>query len=233
MRKGILFLLLAIAGFAVTAHADELLVNGGFEDGLNGWTVTNQFLSLGSFVAASGPSALTPGPSQGNGYAVGVDAVYGTNALTQDFTVPLGADGVTLSFDLFVDIAGKVHRNGHGLNFNPLLGRNDFATVDLLADGANPLGGGKEVLANYYQGADTPFTSNGYTHYSFDISQHIQPGGTYELRFGQVENGELLYAGVDNVSITAVGATPEPASLLLTIPALAGGLFLRRRRVMQ
>jgi hypothetical protein len=56
----------------------------------------------------------------------------------------------------------------------------------------------------------------------------VTPGDTYQIRFGEADNQSVFSLGVDAVSVQDILA-PEPATLFLTFPALAG-LAARKRR---
>jgi hypothetical protein len=212
---------------AVTAKADtQLLTNGGFEAGggsLNGWTVTSSGGSLGTWLADSSPFTPltgnpTVGPAHGNSYAVTDQFGPGVNALSQAFTVPLGATHVLWSFNMFV--------NDWGVDFTP---GTQYVQALLLANGANPLTGvpilsqlpGPPVLV-------TAGVPNPYLAYNFDIIGLVTPGQTYQIDFLERDAAFPMNVGVDDVSIVA---TPEPASVALLLSVLAAvGVCGRRRR---
>lgn len=211
--------------------AQELIVNGGFEtNGLSGWTVTDEPGSMGSYYAASGTSLsgipyIVPnsaGPASGTGYALSVEGGPSASALTQTFTVPPGGGKVTLSYDLFVN---DYSSNGpvlgpQGLDFSFEKGPNQQARVDLLTATALPLSTAPaDVLRNFYDSVDSHALPNphGYTHYTFDITDLTGKGGTYTLRFAQVENQAPLLQGIDNVGVRVTPAFLPPAPFTLTI----------------
>ncbi|HRI16081.1 MAG TPA: hypothetical protein PLX89_24040 [Verrucomicrobiota bacterium] len=84
------------SSLVVSASAAELLVNGGFEAGLSGWTVTDQAGSSGSFYAVSGTTTPlsgfgTVGPASGLQYGLTDQGGPGAHALSQSFTVAPGS----------------------------------------------------------------------------------------------------------------------------------------------
>lgn len=98
-NKITLFLTLALIFFSHAAKnvlAHELLTNGGFENGLTGWTVvnsTNPFRAWQSTVGGTTTDYHTSSPQEGtrsawNGVAGNVPT--GTYTLTQQFTIPPG-----------------------------------------------------------------------------------------------------------------------------------------------
>lgn len=224
-------MLLAVL-FAPLLSAGGLLVNGGFETGnFAGWTANVQSGSNGNLFVISGATAplsgyATAGPASGTYYATSDQSGQGAYSLTQSFTVAPG-QLTSFSFDLFAD-------NQAGTNYNgPLdytVSPNQHVTVDLLDGAADPFSTSAGVLQNFYLGSDNlAGNPNPYTHYSFDISSLVAAGGTFQVRFGEADNQLFYQMGVDNVSVNAGSATPEPATALLLIPAI-GGLMLWKRK---
>lgn len=101
---------------------------------------------------------------------------------------------------------------------------------------------GAGVLANLYLTVDPGPTPNPYTPYVFDITSTVGAGGTFQIRFAEVDNQFFLHQGVDNVSIQFTAAPPVPAPVpaagpwalaalaLLLLLAGAISLTLRKRR---
>ena len=232
-------LLLALcAAMAAPVSAQELIKNGGFETGsLSSWQPVDQAGSVGGFFARQNGTQFNPfrstvGPASGSYYAVTDQAALfplspdGSHALLQTFTVATPATSIILSFDMFVDnynLTGAVTPNTLDYTGVP----NQQARVDILSAGANAFTTGAGDLANYYKGSDPvtdPLLDNPhqYTHYSFDITSLVGSGGTFQLRFAEVNNQDNLYQGVDNVSVFE---TPVPeASTLVSFGLLAFGL---------
>jgi hypothetical protein len=227
---------LLLAGFGA-AKGSELLVNGGFETGtFAGWTVTNQagsfsgsnfFVASGTTTPQSGLTAV--GPASGNFYALSDGLGPGTHVLIQSFTVPGPASSIVLSFSLFANSYGGSGVNPIGLDFTD--GANQHARVDILQAGASPFTTGVGVLHNFYLGADAGSNPHAYTNDTFDITALVGAGGTFQLRFAEVENLNFFNLGVDNVSVnfTAAGI-PEPGSVALVSLGLGSLRLLRRRR---
>ncbi len=221
---------------AIPAQAIELITNGDFETGnFAGWTVDNQAGGSGSwFISAPGfvtplsfiPTALNPGG--GLFYAVTDQTGPGAHALRQTFTVPINAVSVTLSYEMFVnDSDGGPLVNPSGLDYTAV--PNQHSRVDILTAAAAPFSTAPiDIVASYYLGVDPQAGNpNPYTPYVFDISGVVAPGGTYQLRFGEVDNQGFFNHGVDNVSIAA--AVPEPTAVILASAAMLP-LALRRRK---
>ncbi len=228
----------AVLTAASTTQAAELLSNGDFETGdLTGWTVADQAGGSGSTYNNTGTSTpisflVTVGASGGNYYAVTDQGGPGAHALLQSFTVAAGAS-TQLSFDMFAN-----DQSGFGPIINPAgldytASPNQHARVDILDGAAGPFDTGAGVLANFYLGVDAGPNPHAYTPYSFDISSVVAAGGTFQIRFAEVDNQLFFNLGVDNVSITSDSTVPDGGA---TAASLAFGLaclvpcrrFLRR-----
>jgi hypothetical protein len=236
--------LAAVAVMAAAAGpsraAFELITNGNFETGtFAGWTTHNLAGGSGDFFIDT-PGTTTPfsgqptqgNPMGGNFYAVSDQGGPGTHALIQSFVVPLGTTSLTLSFDMFVnDFDGGPIVGPQGLDHvGPA---NQHARVDILTAAATPFStAAADVVSNHYLSVDPGADPNPYTSYSINLAG-LTPGGTYQIRFAEVDNQLFLSQGVDNVSILAEAeAVPEPASAALlglgAVGMIAGAI--RRRR---
>lgn len=229
------FLLAATIMAANSAQA-TLLTNGDFETGgFAGWTVTNLVGGSGNWFIDS-PGTTTPMSNfataantlGGSFYAVTDQIGPGTHALTQSFTVAPNALSVIFSFQMFTnDQSGSAPIvNAAGLTHTA--GPNQHVRVDLLSSTATAFDTGAGVLANFFLGDDAGSNPNPYTSYSFDISALVAGGGTFQVRFAEVDNQLFYHAGVDNVAITA--QIPEPATLALLGLGLTGLAISRRRK---
>ena len=209
--------------------ATELIINGGFEAGLDGWTLNNIGQGSSSFMTddADGFTPLgglaTAGPASGSSYAVSDQTNIGTHAISQIFTVP--ADhSLDLFFDMFVNSEGGEVIDPIGLDATG--SSNQHGRVDILSDGASAFDTGAGVLQNLYIGVDSGTNPNPYTSYSFDLTTLLGDGGTFKLRFAETDNMDYLNMGIDNVSIvvSAVGQEiiPLPAALWMGLSLLGG-----------
>lgn len=231
----------AVFGFCApaSARADELILNGGFETGdFTGWLPVEKFTNDGNlFVSQDTVTPLsnlpTAGPASGSFYALTDMTGSGTYSLLQTFTVPVSASEVVLSFDMFVNdrnLTGGII-NPIGLDHEDENGANQHVRVDILSVTALPFETGAGVLRNFYLGVDPGANPHPYSSYTFDITDLVGGGGTFQLRFAEVDNRGQLNMGVDNVSVQAV---PEPTTMLLLGTGLAGiGGMIRRRRARQ
>ena len=223
------FALLTICLFAfTTARADQLIVNGGFEAGLTGWTTTSS--GDGSFSVTSAPYTplngnATVGARSGSYYAVSDDySGSQTHFLTQTFTTPTSFLSATLSFGMFVnDIYGSdFGSSGTG------------AQVRLLQSTG-------QLIAFLYGPVDTfenPVGSpNPYVSYSSDIASYLNPNSSYRLVFSSSDSAGLINVGIDDVSLvtagtptTPVAATPEPSTFALFATGGTFVFWLARRK---
>ncbi|MGI8957394.1 MAG: VPDSG-CTERM sorting domain-containing protein [Chthoniobacterales bacterium] len=221
---------------APSGHANELITNGGFETGdFTGWSLFDQAGGDGSFFVdntTSTPISGSPtvGPAGGSFYAVSDQGGPGAHVLLQSFTINPGSTAI-LSFSMFVNDQSGVGPivNPAGLDYTA--DPNQHARVDILAAGADPFSTNPaDVLANFYLNVDPFNNPNPYTDYSFDLTGLVGAGGTFLLRFAEVDNQFFLNQGVDNVSINASPAgVPESGSTVLLLGAgLLGMAGIRR-----
>jgi len=236
------FALAASLGFASAPSFGavvQLLSNGDFETGtFSGWTVSNLAGGSGDwFIDTPGTTSPLSGyataanPTGGSFYAVTDQFGPGTHALTQSIAVPAGASSVVLSFQMFAN-----DQSGQAPIINPaglthLAGPNQHVRVDLLSGLATPFDTGAGVLANFFLGDDAGTNPNPYTSYVFDITALVAGGGTFQIRFAEVDNQFFYQMGVDNVSVLAT--VPEPATLALIGLALGVVSVAKRRPLMR
>jgi hypothetical protein len=250
-------LALLLAAGAAQAGVVELITNGDFETGdFTGWSTAKTPGSAGDFlivpISPTGtPSPVNAFPVPGNpagGSFAAMSEQTGPNAvaLTQVFTVPLATVKLELSFSNFIDdysgaspvgpaFPGIPGQLGPGLDETPT-SSTQFVLFDILTAGADalmPLPGDvvtsitNPFPAPAFAAGSNPWLPSGV----FDLTGALAPGGTYQLRFGEVDNSGNLLAGLDNVSLVATTApVPLPPALPLLAAGVVGLGLLRRNR---
>ena len=161
-----------------------------------------------------------PAPPGGTNAAMTDALGPGSHVLYQDFVV--GSSAALLSFDLFIGNRGGAFVTANpatvGLDFStPAL--NEQARIDIVKSTADPFSvATSDVLLNLYQTKPGDPLVAGYNTLNFDLSALFaaNPGQTLRLRFAETDNLAQLQLGVDNVSLEALEAVPEPASLVLS-----------------
>jgi PEP-CTERM motif len=185
-------------------------------DGISGNMVTNCGFETGDFTGWT-IGGLTDNPG-GNYY--GVDA----------FDLNTGSVGAYMSQDFVDDGTGFVNLSQ---TLTTISGTNYTVSFFLEQDTAPTLGyihtfsatWGATTLLSLTPTVALPGTVGSFTQYSYTIAA---TGASTALKFA-FENDDN-YWSFDDVSVTAVTATPEPSTLMLAGLAL-GGLLVARRRI--
>ncbi len=221
---------------SVHAMPIELITNGDFSGGLAGWTVTDLAGGSGSWfsdtVGTTSPSSGFATSAAGGGvglYAVTDQSGPGTHALAQSISVAAGALSVIVSFDMFANDQSGAGPLGGPLGLDHTAGPNQHARVDLMTGAAGPFStAAVDIVSTLIAPmVDAGANPNPFTSYVFDITAAVVAGGTFVLRFGQVDNQGNFQMGVDNVSV--LQTVPEPATLALLGLALCAARVRARR----
>ncbi|MBX3387965.1 MAG: hypothetical protein KF691_00775 [Phycisphaeraceae bacterium] len=211
------------------AHAQELITNGSFESGFNGWTRVNQVGGDGTFHLQSGATSpvngfAVPTPPQGLNAAMTDSVGPGTHVLYQDFVVPVAVPVATLRFSLYINNSASAFSTPSTLDWaTPVL--NQQARVDIMSSAADPFStDALDILQNVFQTTVGSSLVTGYNDFSIDVTALLasHAGETLRLRFAEADNVNFFNFGVDSVGLTV----PAPASICLLC---AAGLVARRR----
>ena len=205
--------LLMLTSAAGSAHAASLILNGGFESAFSNWTTVDQAggASNGWQIQTGALSPVNlvtvPPPPQGSHAAMTDAGGAGSHALFQSFTVTPGFL-TTLSFSLFVGNQAGFF-NPASLDFNTI--PNQQVRVDILT-GVTTVANAFSLSSVVDNVLDPNANTAAYVPFSFNITNVVGAGGTFTLRFAEVDNQNIFNFGVDNVAIvTAPQVVPEPA----------------------
>ncbi|HYP09321.1 MAG TPA: PEP-CTERM sorting domain-containing protein [Bryobacteraceae bacterium] len=211
-----------------------LIVNGGFEAGLSGWTRADQFGSEGAFLLQTGTVTPVTGipvasPPEGSNAAMTDAEGPGSHVLYQDFVVPTAVANALLTFSLYINNGAPAFETPNTLDFaTPTL--NQQVRVDIVRATAEPFSvNPADILMSVYRTQVGDALQSGYTPISVDVTSLLQANAnqTLRLRFAEVDNVFTFNAGVDAVDITT-NAVPEPSTWLLVSSVLLGAALHRR-----
>lgn len=238
------------ATFAFGRGEVNLIVNGGFDTGLGGWSLGASNLnyvffqtSMGEYRKQAGPTTnvyYLPGAATGP-YAFVYPATTSYFAtLQQSFKIPYALESLSISYDMFILNRNSDHNNVDGaINVTP---NSQFGRVDIL-DGVSGytdtsstavldnlfIGTTADLLGGNVSGGFRYFAADQWHHYSFatDAGNLISFNSdqTYTIRFAAVNGYPIpLDMGVDNVVITAkIGAVAFQNGDDVTIGKLSTG----------
>lgn len=204
-------LILSALGFcaATTLHGAiinvEQLTNGSFESGFSGWNNNALGAASQGFFTTDGSSGspnwgfAIPGPVHGAQYAVTEqDNVPASHALTQNFSIPVGAVGAQLSYSYFMNNYFDFYADG-GLDLST---PSQHARIDILT--GEDVWSTDSVVAQMWLGADLSEAFTGWHSDSVDlIALGLVPGNQYTLRFAASAWAAPINFGVDDVSVLA------------------------------
>lgn len=221
------------ATFAFGRGNVSLIVNGGFDAGMSGWSLAASNLNyvffdttMGQYQKQAGPVTNVyhlPGAPTGP-YALAYPETTTYDAiLQQSFKIPYGIESISISYDMFILNRNSTHDNVDGsLHRTPY---SQFGRVDLLNGVSDHYDvSSNAVLDNLFIGTTADLlggnVSGGFRHFGADQWHHYDfatdagnlinftSDQTYTLRFGVVNGYPIpLDMGVDNVVVTAkIGA---------------------------
>jgi hypothetical protein len=221
----------ALALCALPATALEVIANGGFESGFNGWTRADALGSEGTFAIQTGTTSPVnadpvPAPPTGASAAMSDGAGPGSHMLYQDFTIAAPVLQATLKFDLFIGNRAQVFATPApaSLEFN-LAAANQQVRVDVMTAAATPFSvAAGDVLQTLKQSAPGDPLVAGYATLTFDVTALVNAnvGVPLRLRFAEVDNLAQFQVGVDNVSLIVADADMAVDLSGLPLTATAG-----------
>lgn len=227
-------LVLAVSGLFIGSALGrpDLITNGSFELGFNGWTRADQIGSEGTFMDQSGLTSPINGlavqaPPDGLHAAMTDGTGPGSHVLYQDIFIPVGSTSGTFQFSYFVNNTAAAFTTPAMLDFaTPAL--NQQARVDFLHGSANPFStDAADVMQAVFRTEVGSPLLTGYNVVTVDVTSLIleHAGETLRLRFAETDNVNIFNFGVDAVSLNVI---PAPSTLLLGLTALV--LNRRSRR---
>lgn len=237
MKKNILTVLVAAAGaFPLVSQAQ--IVNGGFESGLTGWTITAgdtanslaDFSASGSLPGISNPGQTTVNPTEGSQFGLISDSLLNysgfgdTETISQTFTVA-GAGTLNVDYRFWTEAVNQPAYNPNAqITLTPTGGSAvTLASVSRNDLQANPAGAGPLSPGAAYAVAGDPndIGQNAWQTATLNLSSYVGQNVTLSFSISQdaSPNDSFLNDGlaIDNIGITPV---PEPTAAWL----VAGGL---------
>lgn len=225
---------------AVTASANEVLVNGNFETGnFSGWTVSSSESSPFTAAFMDGQNSATANSTSGQPawFVRNKPATYWSSAATpiSGYSAFNGFDGSGGNFTLSqaFTTTGSIGTAALGFTFGTQAqysGSNRTFSVDIMN------AAGTTSLANLYAFVLPQNVTDWTLHtISQDVAAKLNMlgAGSYRLQFTENVPGNYTgpaQFGIDNISLNITNNVPEPASVALVAAALLGVAGVRRSR---
>ena len=194
----------------------NIVTNCGFESGsFSGWSVTGNLQGGigGNYV---GVDQSNPNSGNSEAYFGAQSAAFQANDPTQNLYGPPTTLSQTLSTQTneYYEISFFLDNNGCSVSDVGCPGYHNY--FDAYFNG--------QLLTQLY---DQPY-SGSYVEFVFVGSTGTGAYNNGLLQFDFTNDSDYFY--FDDVAVTPLGPTPEPATYALIVPALAGMLYLSRRR---
>lgn len=198
------------------AHAN--ILNGGFENGLTGWTVSNYY-SANPVAVTSGSTTTAAGtinPSlTGDNYVYTSQTGQGASYLYQNFTVGSGTNKVF--FDVAINNAGF---SGYVTpdSLDPTAGPNQQARFDILKPGsAFDTIDANDIIVNAYRTEVGDPAVQNWSTVEVDVTNDLQAyaGQQVIFRFVQVDNSGYFNLALDNINVGASQFVLVPSGVFL------------------
>lgn len=224
----------------LAAHAQQQPSNGGFESGLDGWTVLGDASTQSGAPEAAAQLWLTTASTfDQDDFPLAAGALNRSGVSAAFVGIPGGVEeaaGLVLGA---LDLPSGSAYEGSVASRSVTAGAGDvlsfswnFGTTDTLNDYAFfVVDGHLSTLSDYSQATSpTTFLGNSFETGLATYSYTFLTAGIHQIAFGVVDVGDFGVTStlaVDNVQITTV---PEPASLVLTLAGAAALMTRRPRR---
>jgi hypothetical protein len=226
-------LLSAVGVFALSAPSQALVINGGFESALTGWTTTGDVSTVGSFNSFSPPQGAAQALLNTGSSTDSEDQYSGNNPITSDVLESfLGLTSGSLGLNAAEGSGLKQTFNASlpgTLSFNwRFLGESSgFPDLAFLVVNGNQI--------NLAQGPGFTTGLQTYSDSAFLIAGNNTIGfGVVDVGFNTAEYTGASQLLIDNVSFTASNSTAVPVPPQFLATALGAGLSalkLRRQKV--
>ncbi|MGM0953596.1 MAG: autotransporter domain-containing protein [Pseudomonadota bacterium] len=183
-----------------SVSADAALVNGGFEDGLTGWTTTvNGGAHAVSLATGSAAGSINASPS-GDQYIYTSQSGAGSSFITQEFTV--GGSVNKVFFDIAINNSAGAFSTPDSLDYTD--SPNQQARFDILKVGSSLTSlDPADIIATVYQTQVGDPNSQDWQTVAVDVSSELSAyvGQDVIFRFSQVDTQGVFNLALDNINV--------------------------------